>query len=247
MMDFLRALAPRRDRDASLAVAVVPSRFAAERPMTAPPIVAPAIESGPTTENRVLPVVPSPWHVERRAERRQAPISGAPIVVTPPVAEAPREREPADDSSRAAPKEPRSDDTNGPLRPIRPSLADIRLPVAGLGRLEPPEREPRDKAAATVAPVPAATVPQARRLTTVVAMPPATAVRAPMSPAFLAARVTPPADRPPVIEVTIDRLEVRAPAPAELAPSATRRRAASPSVPLADYLRGKTGQSGGAA
>jgi hypothetical protein len=247
MMEFLRALAPKRDGDPSRAVAVVPSRFAIERPMTALPMAAPHVESDvppPAMDS-------SPRSVEHRAEQpHEAPMPGASLVVARPVGDAQRQREPAGESSpRVASREPRRDDA-GPLRPLRISPA-VSPPSGGIGRFDLQGREPREQAPATVPRAPAiaaATIsPQAREPMRAVPAPLAAAAQPPMSRAFLAARVNPRADRSPVIEVTIDRLEVRAAAPVERMTPAIKRRAASPSVPLADYLRGKTGPPGGAA
>ena len=70
-----------------------------------------------------------------------------------------------------------------------------------------------------------------------IAMPPANRPKAPLSEAVLAAR--PIATPAPVIHVTIDRLEVRAPAAARPAVSEpTPRRRPQPRVSLSDFLRG---------
>lgn len=66
---------------------------------------------------------------------------------------------------------------------------------------------------------------------------------APLSEAALLARLDAARDDGPVIEVTIDRIDVRTPAPPAHAPAERRRRPA-PSVTLTDYLRGR-GRSGG--
>jgi hypothetical protein len=73
----------------------------------------------------------------------------------------------------------------------------------------------------------------------------ARASRAPLREATLARRVSMPRDEPPVIHVTIDRIDVRAPAaPARPAAQRSRAQQQQPSVSLADYLRGR-GRSGG--
>ncbi|MFO1086053.1 MAG: hypothetical protein U1E21_15925 [Reyranellaceae bacterium] len=63
---------------------------------------------------------------------------------------------------------------------------------------------------------------------------------APLSDTVVAARTRAPREERPVVHVTIDRIEVRAPA----APKAVAERRKSrplPSQSLADYLRGGTG------
>lgn len=63
---------------------------------------------------------------------------------------------------------------------------------------------------------------------------------APLSPAVVAGRVMAVREQAPVIHVTIDRLDVRAPARAE---PARQRPRPQPTVSLSDYLR--EGSSGG--
>jgi hypothetical protein len=58
---------------------------------------------------------------------------------------------------------------------------------------------------------------------------------APLSAAAMAGRAEDARQAQPVIQVTIDRIDVRAPAPSRPAPAA-RRAAAEPSMSLADFL-----------
>lgn len=58
----------------------------------------------------------------------------------------------------------------------------------------------------------------------------------PLSDAAVAGRATPAREEGPVIQVTIDRLDVRAPAPPANA-SERRRPSPQPAVSLSDYLR----------
>lgn len=68
---------------------------------------------------------------------------------------------------------------------------------------------------------------------------------APLSDQALASRSVPVAPARPVIQVTIDRIDVRAPA-APQRPAAVKRPAQEPSVSLADYLRpGRAARGGG--
>jgi hypothetical protein len=63
---------------------------------------------------------------------------------------------------------------------------------------------------------------------------------APLSAAVVAARPRASRDERPVIHVTIDRLDVRAPAGPK-APAERRKARPLPSQSLADYLRGSAG------
>jgi hypothetical protein len=58
-----------------------------------------------------------------------------------------------------------------------------------------------------------------------------------MSARALASRPAQRSDSRPVVHVTIDRIEVRAPAAPERPKPAPRSRATAPSVSLSDYLR----------
>lgn len=64
---------------------------------------------------------------------------------------------------------------------------------------------------------------------------------APLSAAVVAARPRPSREERPVIHVTIDRLDVRAPAVAPKAAAERRKPRPLPSQSLADYLRGDAG------
>jgi hypothetical protein len=68
---------------------------------------------------------------------------------------------------------------------------------------------------------------------------PSLAVSQPLSQSAIDARQSPAPAARPTIHVTIDRIEVRTPAVPSRAVQPTKARPASPSVPLADYLRGK--------
>lgn len=65
------------------------------------------------------------------------------------------------------------------------------------------------------------------------------AIDAPMSSRALAARITPHAEQAPIINVTIDRIDVRAPAAPERAKPSARSRPSPPNQSLSDYLRGR--------
>jgi hypothetical protein len=65
------------------------------------------------------------------------------------------------------------------------------------------------------------------------------AAEPPMSSRALTARVAPRTEQAPIINVTIDRIDVRAPASPERAKPSTRSRPSTPNQSLSDYLRGR--------
>jgi hypothetical protein len=109
-------------------------------------------------------------------------------------------------------------------------------------------RSPSEKSSAVIGepaerpqPVPAAQRPPAPLHVEVQTLPEAPVTRAaPLSPAAVAGRAIAAREQAPVIHVTIDRLDVRAPVRAE---TARQRPRPQPTVSLADYLR--EGSSGG--
>jgi len=126
-------------------------------------------------------------------------------------------------------------------------VADAMLKPTGLRRdappfLETPARRHRDleTSVAASADVPHGSVDAAPRTEHTTSAPSPVARTAPISPitvSLSAPRTTPAV--PPAIHVTIDRIEVRAPAVATPTPRPTRPRPAPPSPSLHDYLRGK--------
>jgi len=80
--------------------------------------------------------------------------------------------------------------------------------------------------------MPAAEPPPQRRVAEIVA----TAPRAPLSAAAVASRAGIERDARPVVHVTIDRIDVRAPRDAEKPEAAPKRAKVQPQISLADYL-----------
>lgn len=234
MMDFARRLAPAAAADATRAVAVLPSRFGGASPVrqdaAASPLDAAAVPVATTSQRPSRSVDPSTSHV---ATMHTHEPRGEATPSTPPARD-------ADLSSPAATPSHRGADSAAAT--LRSLLSDMPGHSARVSP-SPAVRSARDHAASGED---AAT--GAMRLTTAS---PAftsaqTAPRQPLSEAALAARNTQAASAPrPIVHVTIDRIEVRAPAtPSKPAP-APPPRAAAPSVSLGDYLRQRTPQRGG--
>lgn len=243
MMDFARRLAPPRDADATRAVAVLPSRYGGGSPLRSSPatmhgdgegppgLLVGAMEPMQVAASRLDPArTPA---AEARGQRLSAIPSSAP-------------------SGEAAPRDA--------AMPMSRSLGDT-------GDVHPADRRPlhlpsRDTqapvplggvAAAIVTPelaqVQNALPPRFAGLRPISARPAAmqhAPTRRPLSEAALAARSARTSEPRPIVQVTIDRIDVRAPAtpPRAMAP---QKRIATPSVSLSDYLRARgAAPSGGA-
>jgi hypothetical protein len=129
------------------------------------------------------------------------------------------------------PPEPAAHPRAGPdARPFHPPIVPRRSTGAAV-----------DASKLAVAPVPQSRALAAAPIPRTARQP----ARRPLSDAALAARTAPAAPPRPFVQVTIDRLEVRAATPRP-AP-AIRPRGATPSVSLGDYLRQRASKPGGAA
>jgi hypothetical protein len=119
------------------------------------------------------------------------------------------------------------------------SSADIPPSRHGAARVTPSPREisvaPRRAAAANLFDAPAATA-QVLPVVPAPPAPPRDVRAAPLSAAVVSSRTSTAHDDRPVIQVTIDRIEVRAPAADKPGPSARRQRP-EPTVSLSEYLR----------
>jgi hypothetical protein len=246
MMAFLRQLAPSREAATGAAVGVAPSRFANERPLRTAPH-APKDEEGSWTSPK-----PSPSPLLRAAP--DAPPASAPITEAVPLPSAARPV-----TQRPAVEERDLLEASLSIMRDRPTETAWRLETRQLAG------SPRDNSpAAAHAPDPSVEPVQhgdssaggesparsTHRYTAEafgVASPTGvSSTRAPISHAALATHMSPLAGPRPVIHVTIDRIDVRAPAvPRE--PAAPRKsRAAAPSVSLSAYLRaGRPDRTGG--
>ena len=244
MMDFARRLAPASAADASRAVAVLPSRFGGESP-SAVGVATPQVErpAAPSLDGVPRELQPADGgdaaHVVRAPSREPSgAVRSAGLALRemrlPMVSAAPTER--IDEERAAAPRGPSS------MVPMRSAVARpiaqpaVTRPSTSPAAAEGTARGEASSGAIGSSPMSRPTAPQ----------PPAP--RRPLSDAALAARsaqaVPPPR---PIVHVTIDRIEVRAPAPSARPTPAAPQRSATPSVSLGDYLRQRTARRGGPA
>jgi len=245
-MDFLRALAPHHGNARHRAVAAVRSRYEADRPMQSVPSTMAADVDG--YEHEVVPERPS-------IEASPSPVS--PARLTAAYAETPEgavrvtpgqfvlsvarpQQEPAPTDTQSAIDVPSSskhvaDALRAPVRDVvneRPRTAALVEPVT-------PDRARR--------PVASPALPIVSALASAARAPEGSGHEGPLSRQAVLARVEQPSERRPIVHVTIDRIDVRAPATAERAVPRTRPRPSSSNGTLTDYLRTRPpGRSGGA-
>jgi hypothetical protein len=229
MMEFLRALAPSHATAKTRAVPVLRSRFDDRWPLTRLPAV----------------------HVETPAQSSQA--ENRERVATSPAITRSVERA-REDSEVAATSADRAIVTQAdgrvtmPLAPEPLSVLSTRETVAGAEHAIAVPRVVDDALALPRAtqrlsvPLRAAAVPAGVTMPEPAAPAPA---RAPLSSNVVAARAESRSDARPVIHVTIDRIEVRAPSAPER-PSSRPRVRSTTSASLSDYLRSRqSSRSGG--
>jgi hypothetical protein len=230
-MDFLRALSPHAERATPRASAILPSRFAGTRPLhyvpVPPPVAAEQLEAESRPNDVDAPARPA---MASTGRFEPIPVEDGDGVAT---------RRQRDDANRKAAAGPTpSADVAPRLREL--PLASPRLPDTR-GRHVDGDAPPRQSR--TAAPAfqtqrahtdpPRVTVAQAPN-----------AAPAPLSPAAVATRAAQQTNHRPVIHVTIDRIDVRAPAsPPPALPA--RRGAAAPRTSLSEYLRGGSRSGGG--
>ena len=248
MSEFLRDLSPARAHDATRAVPLLPSPFETMQPLR-------AARLGPRAE------VDTPI---------QPRLLGSPLIVDATEHSARPERQSHAPSDRDAPSAKAHATGTGalgadaPLPPMAATDRTIREP-----RVEPGDfSQSRDTGATVSTPshvdtnsgrtigstaraLPASAIESppmfniapAMRSTARAAVSPTAA--APLSARALAAKPAPVVEPRPVVHVTIDRVEVHAPAaPITPKPSA-RPRTTHPNVSLEDYLRGHEDRRGG--
>jgi hypothetical protein len=234
MMDFLRALAPSRAAARTRALPVVPSRFESERPMAHVMTTAAIDPSALDPADGVRDVARLPKSTREHGVERASLTDEAPVAA--------ESDERFATSSRAEQAPTRS--TSRPLQVRAEVNTRDTAERAGQVRPMPPASHAvAGRAAQTVTTsqrVPAVTI--GRRVSNTEGPPNGDG---PLSSGAVAARVVPPAEIRPVIHVTIDRIDVRAPSGPERASSRPRPRAHS-SGSLTDYLRSRqTGRPGG--
>jgi hypothetical protein len=224
MMDFLRALAPQHAHARTRAVAALGSRFESDQPMRrVPPAVTAEsqrddLDAEPLLRADALPRIESVQHAG--SETRAYDLFSA-RQLSPPE---PGERDLSVTFPLSLPRrlnEPviRERTVSGDAEPLSPIARPIRSQIATRASVVTP-----------VAPIEEGRVD-----------------RTPLSQQAVAARMTPQSERPAVIHVTIDRIDVRAPASTDHRSKPHARSRTSPSSPsLADYLRARhSGRRGG--
>lgn len=229
MMDFLRRLAPPREGDRSRAVAVLASRFARDLPLrsaavpgdkTSRPEDSPAQAPEPSRALRSQATTPQPQAVHATPRRPESLVSdnAAPALRKARAALARTaltlEAAPID---RPMPQVP----ADVILAPPRVHFANAK--EAQIAQVPRASTAAPANPAATASPIRSAAVPTHA---------------APLSRQAIDARVQPVAARPPVIHVTIDRIDIRAPAAPARPAVPARPQPVAPSVSLTDYLRG---------
>jgi hypothetical protein len=234
-MDFLRSLAPHRASDAMVATAALPSRFETDLPLRRARVTSPAmrpeevdpsgIAAGLRSATFAPAGEPTPAGLARaRVGQSDAAITSsnhAPIVTERALSPDATVTRDAHDQTFAWPR-------TATVR-SHPIARGSVPPRVVAGAYSPSGATP-------------AVVPPRIVLAALAAAP--TRVT-PLSASLVAARATPDANRRPVVHVTIDRIEVRAPAATEAPKPAGRRRATSSSVTLSDYLGRDSSQRGG--
>lgn len=254
-MDFLRRLAPLPEGDTTRAVAALPSRFASESPLRAPAVAA---KSKPISKGVALARIPrltsasGTMHTSADSAGAHRPLQPEPAgqsaierLVTDPrplAMSRPADAAPAHREGRYESIAPRSTvrpqtqgiDAEGPRQVMHSGPRGPEL-EAYAGFIT-------ETSAVAAAPV------QPQRMPSVGSAPVVpTRMVSPLSEAALATRTTQAREQRPVIHVTIDRIEVRAPASPERRAAPVKPRAASPTVSLSDYLRARgPTQPGGA-
>ena len=234
MSDFLRDLSPHRAHEASRAVPVLPSPFEATHPLRAVRVDATPLDPAEDPIASVRPSAPpqhdSPAPPPAVKRSRAMPLEAA-AIVQQPISTSPNDP-PARPSPRVdAPLPPLiSPIVTRPPRHVSPALAPDR--TAREATLASPAIASPSISADTARPFRGRTRPASTTSTPL-------AIDAPMSSRALAARITPHAEQAPIINVTIDRIDVRAPAAPERAKPSARSRPSTPTQSLSDYLRGR--------
>jgi hypothetical protein len=227
MMDFLRGLAPRRDGDSSWAAPVLPSRFSGLRPLSVelPGSDAPA---GVVADSAREPS-PQDLRGAARMQQWQSPPDRPASNVVPVVA--------------ATPPDQPVPATHHHHHHERLAVERVLTPVAPPPRVggiitRPAMPAPAGQATVLRTEMPAVEARPTRPVARRQPLPQTAMVSAPLSAAAVAERKVTQINPRPVIHVTIDRIEVRAPAGTRPAARPARTRETAPTLSLRDYLRG---------
>jgi hypothetical protein len=224
MMDFLRGLAPAHADARHRAVVAPRSLYEIEQPIRAVPrAAAPEVEHGERDEVS-SPFVrgdkPRPRLTQEAVDAARRP-PAATIVAAHPELEA---------AVRTTPVEGHA------LSPASATSAQRSLVLPAVGR-QPSQ--------AAIEPVRTAVPARCDRVALASRPEQRSVDNGPLSQQALASRVVPQTDRPPIVHVTIDRVDVRASAAPERPAPRTRSRTATAGS-LTDYLRARpAGRQGG--
>jgi hypothetical protein len=243
MMAFVRSLAPARAVDAGRAVAVLPSRFASDRPLRFLDGPSPVVASGSSAGEAARIEVRSPGP---QGDELESPARS--LVERPSATERPSVDRTT--SRRETTAKVRDDDAGSSSGSHPPHRSADEPPVLTLSRRGDVGARRGGDAAPMASSAPViqsdAVAAQARdEEPTIASVARSRAAHAPLSQAVLASRAVQAADRRPVIHVTIERIDVRAPATSS-PPPAVKPSAAKPSVSLNEYLRTRRPSRGGA-
>ncbi len=246
MMEFLRGLAPHHANDATSAVAALPSRFELEQPLRVASPRTQALEVLHDSESREEPRVAAPLsslgpgrgqpHCATQEPAAMAPEDHPTAVAVRPPAVAPSRSAESGDAAPAPPATwisgiaARRADVGGPESPRRRPQPQPEGPELG------PRAFPSRAETHPQAPMPTARAPMI-----------APAAAAPLSRRTVEAHAELRVGRRPIVHVTIDRIDVSAPACAPDRPKPPARSRRSSGQSLTDYLRARhPGQQGDA-
>lgn len=229
MTEFLRDLSPQRAHDATRAVALLPSQFETIHPLRLARAMSQQAERPDRglsiQESPSLPVAPLHAPDIAALSATQVPAANAHATSVNAAAAPPIQSRaiPVPPSSESHERAPAARDAEPIVRTTTTLSHMIQSTQAP--RLIDPEHPIRSETVAVTAKAVAPRVPASQIAQT------------PMSRRALAARPPQRSDSRPVVHVTIDRIEVRAPSAPERPKPSTRSRATPPSLSLNDYLR----------
>jgi hypothetical protein len=233
MMDFLRGLVPRRDRDSSWAAPALPSRFSGLRPISveAPGCDAPAgVVADSARESSPQDLRGAALMQQLQSPSNRPASNGLPVVApTPP------------DHPVPATYRHHHHERLAVERVLTPVALPLR--VGGI-IMRPAMPAPVGQATVLRTEMPAVEARPKRPVARRQPLPQTAMVSAPLSAAAVAERKATQTNPRPVIHVTIDRIEVRAPATTRPAARPGRTRETAPTVSLKDYLRGPGNRRG---
>jgi hypothetical protein len=207
-------------KDESAARLVLPPRFAES-----------GIHAVPETVNAPQPPVSPSFETTAPLETRPDVVAEIPQLQTPQRTRRPIAPEAPEQSAITPTKHPRKNEI--PV-PQYNSTASLALPPRSAQTAPFLQQVPKIAVVNHPSPVPVPFVQSAARPNT----PPVTPRLQPLSQATVASIRQASNSPPPVIEVVIDRIDIRAPAAERPAPQA-KRRPREPSVALGDFLRGQ--------